>query len=300
MNEYTAVVTAYNSEDTILDSLESIRKQSIKPQEIILIDDNSIDFTLEKVNSFKSSLPSLRVIVNSINRGQSFSRNIACNLARTKFLIFFDSDDVSIPTRASLHLHHFSKGSAISFVSSVKRYPSGYEVRHINSNLTEIPDLNLFVNLLLLGKKSGKSSDIYIPASTCAVSVPHFKQVSGFDESLRRLEDVDLAIKFARFSYQFAWSAEVGVIRRHSESESKGRGIDMRFEKDLLIKYRDILGERNFRNSLIHMRTRQLFFARNYYLLIFHLIRHPLYCFKSLRKSKRLLNRLTHEIRMSI
>jgi len=297
MFDYTAVITSYNSENTISDALNSISQQEIMPSEVILVDDNSVDNTVAIARSFENLLPNLQVIANLKNEGQSAGRNKASRAARSKYLIFFDDDDIALPTRSSKHGRDLNSGSVISFVSSLKLYPNNYTVCCINSDLSSIPAIEEFTEMLLLGKTRGSTPDVFVPASTCAVSLSHFREVSGFDEKLRRLEDVDLALKFALHGFRFSWTSEMGVTRRYSANNSKGGGIDMEYERILLTKYREILGTKNFENALTHVEARQLYFSHKYFKFILHAFLHPIYTIKTLPKLRRFVDRVKHDVK---
>ena len=297
MFSYSAVVTSFNSEKTISRALHSISIQLIKPFDVILIDDNSKDNTVKIAREFQEKLPNFQIIVNSENKGQSAGKNLGARIARGNFLVFFDDDDVSLSIRSKIHALHHENGADISFVSSVKHYSDEYEVNCTNRNLALIPPIRELGNLLLLGKESKLLYELYIPSSTCAVSKLAFNTVGGFDQGLRRLEDVDLAIRFGLNNLKFSWASEVGVLRFHSENTSKGRGVDMDFERELLIKYHEILEPKALRLALLHTKSRKLYFSGKYLNLVFHMIRHPAYSIKSTARLQRVISRLIHDLR---
>ena len=61
-------IPAYNAEKTIRNSLESIKNQTIPFDEIIVIDDNSTDFTKNIVKEFNN----VNIISNSVNKGLGY------------------------------------------------------------------------------------------------------------------------------------------------------------------------------------------------------------------------------------
>jgi hypothetical protein len=196
-----------------------------------------------------------------------------------------------------LHAQHLLSGSDISFVSSLKRYPKGFEVKYINRNLTLRPNPNDFIRKLLLGQDSNLIYDVYIPSSTCAVSVKAFKFVNGFDVNLRRLEDVDLAIKFAQENMEFSWTSEIGVTRQYTENIYKGNGIDSFFEEILIRKYVPLLSKKELKSALIHMQTRKLYFSHRYFSFLIHVLKNPIYLIYSVHRIFRFIKRLYHDFR---
>ena len=297
MVKYSAVITSFNSENTIENALASIFHQEIPPFEVLLIDDKSLDSTVAIARNFQLKFEKLQIIVNDKNRGQAFSRNLGAKLSNSEFLLFFDDDDFSLSIRSTLHANHFESGSDISFVSSLKKYPRGFEAKFINGNIATYPSVTELVKLLILGRKLDSISEVYIPSSTCAVSKAALMSVYGFDESLRRLEDIDLAIRFGIKRYKFSWSSEVGVIRTHTENTSKGKGIDSSFEEILIHKYRNLMNDKEFKTAIVHMKTRKLYFSQHYREFLIHILKNPIYAFSSILRGKSFLKRLYHDFR---
>ena len=96
----TLVTTAYNSEATISKSLESVYKQTLRPN-IIVVDDCSTDGTLGAIIGFSESHPDMdiKVIKNPENVGAGMAKRIGINNVKTEFVTFLDSDDF-LPRRA--------------------------------------------------------------------------------------------------------------------------------------------------------------------------------------------------------
>ena len=82
-------VPAYNAEKTIKESITSIQNQSILPDEIILIDDCSIDKTVKIV---KSEFSNVKIIVNRQNMGLGYSRNLGIKESKNDIIAAIDAD----------------------------------------------------------------------------------------------------------------------------------------------------------------------------------------------------------------
>lgn len=89
----SVVIPMYNSEEYIKTCLESLKNQTLKDFETIIVDDESKD------NSYKISKEYLDReglkgnIIKSSHKGQSFCRNIGIKEAKGKYILFLDSDD---------------------------------------------------------------------------------------------------------------------------------------------------------------------------------------------------------------
>lgn len=92
MTEFVSIIMpAYNAEEFISDSIRSIINQTYSHFELIVIDDCSMDRTVEKVMEFEDS----RIIIfkNAENKGVAFSRNVGLRNAKWRYVAFCDSDD---------------------------------------------------------------------------------------------------------------------------------------------------------------------------------------------------------------
>ena len=83
----SAVILTKNEEKNIVDCLESIKWVD----EIIIIDDNSSDRTIEIVKKTKD--PKIRIIQHSLNDDFSNQRNLGLKYARGDWILFVDSDE---------------------------------------------------------------------------------------------------------------------------------------------------------------------------------------------------------------
>lgn len=86
------VMPAWNCARFIGESIESVRRQSYRNWELLVVDDCSADNTEEVVMSFGDSR--IRYIRNAVNSGAAVSRNRALKEARGRWIAFLDSDDL--------------------------------------------------------------------------------------------------------------------------------------------------------------------------------------------------------------
>jgi glycosyltransferase involved in cell wall biosynthesis len=86
------IVPVYNSEDYLHQCLGSIISQTLTDFEVIIVDDGSTDNSYTICSDFKSRDQRIRLIKEK-NRGPSFARNVALEIAQGEFIGFVDSDD---------------------------------------------------------------------------------------------------------------------------------------------------------------------------------------------------------------
>lgn len=86
------IVPLYNGEQTIERCLTSIRNQSYKNIEVLVVNDGSKDHSMRVLKKFKESDPRFHIL-NKGNSGVSDSRNLGMKNAKGKYMQFVDSDD---------------------------------------------------------------------------------------------------------------------------------------------------------------------------------------------------------------
>jgi len=90
----SVIIPAFNAGKYINKCIKSIFMQSFTDWKIILVNDGSTDNTLEIVNTFSQSKI---IVLNQSNRGVSEARNKGFLASQSKYVVFFDSDDMMSP-----------------------------------------------------------------------------------------------------------------------------------------------------------------------------------------------------------
>lgn len=86
---FSIIITAYNIEEYIQRSIKSVKKQTFKDYEIIVVDDCSKDETKQRIEE----IGGVNLIVHEENKGAGGARNSALNIAQGEYIIFLDGDD---------------------------------------------------------------------------------------------------------------------------------------------------------------------------------------------------------------
>lgn len=90
------IIPVFNVEEFIWDCLNSVFTQDIPSSEyeVIIVNDGSTDNSKEVIEKFlKSKGISNCILIDQVNQGLSYSRNVGINTAQGKYLWFIDSDD---------------------------------------------------------------------------------------------------------------------------------------------------------------------------------------------------------------
>lgn len=103
------ITPAYNSERYIAETILSVMAQSYQDWEMIIVDDNSSDRTAEIIASFQEKDSRIKYFHNATNKGSAFSRNIALQNAKGKWIAFLDSDDLWHPEKLEKQIEFMTK-----------------------------------------------------------------------------------------------------------------------------------------------------------------------------------------------
>ena len=89
----SVIVPVYNVEEYLVQCFDSLRIQTLRDIEIILLDDASVDRSGEICEEYAARDSRVKVIHFTKNQGLSVARNTGISLAKATYLMFLDSDD---------------------------------------------------------------------------------------------------------------------------------------------------------------------------------------------------------------
>jgi glycosyltransferase involved in cell wall biosynthesis len=145
-NKISIIVPVYNVEKYVRATLNSIKQQIVKPDEVIIINDGSTDNSSKIILEYKN-LKNWKII-NTKNNGLGLTRNYGKRIAKGNYIYFLDSDDL------------ITKDLVSDFKKIVNKYKypdiilfSG-TVLNMNNKFT--PKLNLKFSFTGLYKKNDK------------------------------------------------------------------------------------------------------------------------------------------------
>ncbi len=98
MIKISVAIPAYNAESYLREAVDSVLAQTLRPYEIIVVNDGSTDRTEEIALSYGDSIR----YIKQANQGLAGARNTAIREATGDWVAFFDSDDVMMPDKLRL------------------------------------------------------------------------------------------------------------------------------------------------------------------------------------------------------
>jgi len=118
-NLVSVVVPVYNGERFLAEALNSVLNQTYQNWECIIVDDGSLDQSLEIAMEFSNRVPEKFRVLSQENSGQASARNSGIAEALGEFIAFLDCDDVWHRDKLATQIDAFSlhNGLALSMTS---------------------------------------------------------------------------------------------------------------------------------------------------------------------------------------
>lgn len=216
MNEplISICVPAYRAERYLEPTLDSVRAQTYRNWELILVEDGSQDGTQSLVNTLAARVTQpVRYLRHPENRGLPATRNTAIEAAAGDWIALLDSDDLWMTNHLA------------SLVEKMNE--SGADLIHAGS--------------ILFQSDSGKFLQERTPTPEMVASFPHslfrgdyiiqpasvllrrelWQRAGGFDPAFRYVEDRDMWLRCARAGARFAYTGkQTCLYRKHSAALS--------------------------------------------------------------------------------
>ena len=177
------IIPAYNAEEYIADTLQSVFEQTYRNYEVIAVDDGSQDGTLRVLQRYA---PEVKVF-SKPNGGPASARNVAIQHSDGEFIAFLDSDDLWFPNKLEEQVRFLMENPAIGLAYSEALMVGGNSVER-KIGFTETPT---FCKLLY---------GDFIPNSTVIIRRASIEKVGLLDESreLIAAEDYEYWLRIAK------------------------------------------------------------------------------------------------------
>ena len=204
------VIPVHNAEQYIIDAIESVKQQTVKPLEIIVINDHCRDNSIHLVRNYDPEI----LIVNCQKRGASAARNRGIDIASSEFIAFLDADDICHPKRIEFQIGAFSKNPNAAMVFSAMAY-----IDHNGQQIGKAAHIHNFDPSALSGKLFVRNR--IGSTSVAMVKRDVLNKSGGFDEKLAFNEEYDLWLRIALdFEIQYIDKALI-YYRLHKQNISR-------------------------------------------------------------------------------
>ncbi|MFA7637795.1 MAG: glycosyltransferase family 2 protein [Parvibaculum sp.] len=118
----SVIVCAYNAQDFIRETLDSLVSQTYRDIDILIVDDASTDGTAAICEEYAVRDSRVRIVTHPENRGLAHGRNTGIEAAHAPLILFFDADDVADPNLVQTLHHTLASDEKIMGVSCYAEY----------------------------------------------------------------------------------------------------------------------------------------------------------------------------------
>lgn len=190
--DISVVIPMYNSEDTIIKSLDSIKNQTAFKYilEIIVVNDGSTDRSLEIVEEYSNENSDLNIIIiDKTNGGVSSARNRGIEEAKGEWIALLDSDDEWLKDKIERQVKCIQNNKEIDFIGG-------------NINNEKLKIFGKEINNLYKANIKDLCVKMFPQTSTAIFKRSIFEQIGGYDETQSYAEDGNYFLKIcANYNY---------------------------------------------------------------------------------------------------
>lgn len=209
---FSIILTTYNRADLLKDALASVGNQTLRDFEVILINDNG-----EPVEHLLADYAfPITYIRQGRNQGLSAARNAGLKLARGRYIVYLDDDDIYLPNHLAVLAEAFEQHpdsviyTGVEYVNEKLEDGQRIELGRDQPFRHEVFDRDrLFVQN-------------YIPVNTWAHPRQMLATVGEFDTGLAAFEDWDMLLRMAT-RYPFV---HVPTVTSEVHTRAPGAGGD--------------------------------------------------------------------------
>lgn len=233
----SVIMSVYNDEKYLSKSIESILNQTYKNFEFIVINDGSIDESLDIIKKY-SNIDKRIVVVNQNNIGLTKSLNKAIKLSKGKYIARQDSDDVSELDRFEKQIGFLENNSDYALVgTNISKIDKDDKLIEINSTKYSNEDIvktfkkrnciahgSVMINKKLVGDKLYYDEEFeYAQDFRLWTKIATSFKIINLEEPLYKLRIHTNSISKQKIEKQ---SIYAGIVAYEFEQESKIYNID--------------------------------------------------------------------------
>ena len=219
------IIPTYNRVDLIGETLKSIIAQTYQHWECIIIDDGSIDGSLELIKSFLKTDSRFKLYCRPHNRrkGASSCRNIGLEKATGKYIQFLDSDDLLMKNKLEEQLKVSKGDDLILLTCKWGGFENSTDLENrFKSKYHSYRNFRKPVNLL---KTFGKK-DEFFPPHVYLTPRKLIDRAGSWDEELTNNDDAEFFTRIILSAKKIKFTPKTAVYYRYSGLDKLSRLIN--------------------------------------------------------------------------
>ena len=212
----SVIVTVFNKEKFIENTLKSIEPQMNRNVQLIIVDDGSTDNSKKKIKNFLKNKKYNFKFISKPNTGPSISINTAAKFAKFSHIKIVDGDDIIAPDSLKYMFSEMERLKLDLLYGHWEWIKNIFNYKFKKDSSPSFIFNNAFKKFILSGW--GGSSNLMVRTDA-------FKKVGGFDESVF-VQDYSLPLKIAGFHLRSKTNKRLSVglskkLITNSENKTK-------------------------------------------------------------------------------
>jgi glycosyltransferase involved in cell wall biosynthesis len=270
------ICLCYNHARFIEEAVNSVIAQTYENIELIIVDDQSTDKSIEVIHKLIKKNPQLKFIENDKNIGMCRSFNKALKETKGEFIIDLAADDIMLPERITTQVEAFLNLKATYGVVYSDAYlinekgektSTFYKRNELGGLMETVPTKKVFKELI---------HSYRICSPTIMVRKKVLEELGGYDENLS-YEDYDFFVRSSR-EYRYFYIDKPLTLKREvagSDSSSwyKKGSNNTHLPSTLLVCKKALWLCKNNEEKLALLHSIRYHFRQAYFLNVFELVK---------------------------
>jgi glycosyltransferase involved in cell wall biosynthesis len=214
MPRFSVVISVFNKEKYIADTLKSVLAQTFTDFEVVILNDGSTDKSEAEILKFND--PRIRYFSKK-NSGASAARNFTIQQANSKYIALMDADDYWYPfylEEQNRLMNQFPNESVFATATEIKRngktFKNSYSIKTIGTDAVVVDYF-----------EASQLDSVLLSIST-VLNKNVFEEAGWYDPKIKSGEDTDLYVRIG-LKYKVVFSPKVCatyVVRKNSLFQS--------------------------------------------------------------------------------
>lgn len=221
--DISIIIPNFNRSDDVIKCITSIYEQTIKPTDILVVDDGSTDGSVEKIRQI---FPAVNVIVNPKNLGPGFARNNGLLSAKGEYVLFLDSDTAFSDSQTLSRFGDFYSNNPDAGCVGGEIRAASSDIARVYGKITAWDGMSHDVRVSRSDVSNSVKCD-YLATCCCMVSKALAFRIGGFDPYFcYGGEDKDFGHRIMQLGYTNYLVSDCAIHHYHSPT---GRNSDETF-----------------------------------------------------------------------
>ena len=234
-------ITSYNQKQYLVEAIESVLNQTLKPFETIIVDDCSTDGSQEVIERYAERFPGqIRPFCHKQNLGIPRNRNFALSQVRGDLVTYLDGDDRFLPRKLEMELDTFMNHPEAQIVYSNVYYidADGQRTGMWADDTSPPPSGYVFCEAFSRTFPRG------ILFRSELVDYQALREVGFHDSNFTIYEDWELKIRLTKYSKVAFCPEPLSEYRRHPQGASRtAASVHLNMTREVYQKNRPLLDD---------------------------------------------------------